>query len=229
VKAAITAFVDKDDLSRPQRLLAHTIKGLSLARFCLFHPFDGFLKVKAMGRAALPAAAIILSAVVATYVASRQYTGFIFNTADLTRINLWMEIASVLVPFTLWCVVNWALTTLMDGKGKFLEIVAGTAFALLPMFLIPAPLIVVSNYITAEEGSFYYFFQVIAMLWTAALILLGAVMTIHDYDFSKSFWTCVLTVAGIAFVLFLAFLAINLSEQVVRFVDEIVTELLYRT
>lgn len=229
VKAAITAFVDKDDLSRPQRLLAHTIKGLSLARFCLFHPFDGFLKVKAMGTAALPAAAIILSAVVATYVASRQYTGFIFNTADLTRINLWMEIASVLVPFTLWCVVNWALTTLMDGKGKFLEIVAGTAFALLPMFLIPAPLIVVSNYITAEEGSFYYFFQVIAMLWTAALILLGAVMTIHDYDFSKSFWTCVLTVAGIAFVLFLAFLAINLSEQVVRFVDEIVTELLYRT
>jgi len=54
-------------------------------------------------------------------------------------------------------------------------------------------------------------------------------MTIHDYDFTKSFWTCVLTVAGIGFVLFLTFLAVNLSEQVVLFVNDIVTELLYRT
>jgi len=54
-------------------------------------------------------------------------------------------------------------------------------------------------------------------------------MTIHDYDFTKAFWTCVLTVAGIGFVLFLAFLGINLSEQVVMFVNEIITELLYRT
>src|SRR5690606_3531550 len=48
-------------------------------------------------------------------------------------------------------------------------------------------------------------------------------------DFTKAFWTCVLTVAGIGFVLFLAFLGMNLSEQVVMFVNEIITELLYRT
>src|SRR5690606_2003486 len=127
-----------------------------------------------IGTASLPASLIILFLVVATYVASRQYTGFIFNTADLTRINLLMEFASVLVPFLLWCTVNWALTTLMDGKGTFLDIVSATSVALLPMVLIPAPLIVVSNYITAEEGTFYYFFQVLAMLWSAILIVFGA-------------------------------------------------------
>jgi len=228
-RAEIAAFIEAPDHSGPKKLLADTLAGLRLARYAIFHPYEGFHRLKLMGTSALPSAFIILFAVVGTYVAARQYTGFIFNTADLTRVNLYLEVASVLVPFTLWCVVNWALTTLMDGKGKFWEIVAGTAFALLPMFLIQAPLIVVSNYITAEEGSFYYFFQAIGTLWTGVLILLGAVMTIHDYDFTKAFWTCVLTVAGIGFVLFLAFLGINLSEQVVMFVNEIITELLYRT
>lgn len=218
-----------DDIQRPTGLGAQIILGLRLARFAVFHPNEGFHKLKQLGNASLPSAMIILFAVVATYVASRQYTGFIFNTADLTRINLPMEIASVLVPFVLWSMVNWALTTLMDGKGKFWEIVSATSFSLIPMVLIPAPLIVISNYITIEEGSFYYFFQTLALLWSGVLILFGGVMTTHEYDLTKSVWTCVLTVAGIGFVLFLSFLGINLSEQVLMFVDELITELLYRT
>lgn len=226
IMAAIAAA---DEIERPEGLAAQIRLGMRLARYALFHPTEGFHKIKQLGSASLPTAMIILFLVVATYVASRQYTGFIFNTADLTRINLLMEIASVLIPFVLWSMVNWALTTLMEGKGKFWEIVSATAYALLPMFLIPAPLIVISNYITLEEGSFYYFFQTIAMLWTGVLILFGAVMTTHEYDLSKSVWTCIFTIAGIGFVLFLAFLGINLSEQVLMFVNELVTELLYRT
>lgn len=228
-REAMAAIAAADEIERPTNLWAQLVLGFRLARFSLFHPTEGFFKLKQIGTASLPASLIILFLVVATYVASRQYTGFIFNTADLTRINLLMEFASVLVPFLLWCTVNWALTTLMDGKGTFLDIVSATSVALLPMVLIPAPLIVVSNYITAEEGTFYYFFQVLAMLWSAILIVFGAVMTTHEYDLSKSVWTCVFTVAGMGFVLFLSFLGINLSEQVAMFVNELVTELLYRT
>ena len=66
------------------------------------------------------------------------------------------------------------------------------------------------------------------MLWTG-FDPFWRVMTTHEYDLSKSVWTCIFTVAGIGFVLFLAFLGINLSEQVLMFVNELVTELLYRT
>lgn len=229
LSASMAAIAAADEIERPTSLSSQIVFGLRLARYALFHPTEGFHKLKQLGNASLPAAIIILFLVVATYVASRQYTGFIFNTADLTRINLLAEIASVLVPFALWAMVNWALTTLMDGKGKFWDIVSATAFALLPMVLIPAPLIVISNYITMEEGSFYYFFHTLAVLWSGILILFGAVMTTHEYDLTKSVWTCVITVAGIGFVLFLSFLAINLSEQVLMFVNELVSELLYRT
>lgn len=206
-----------------------TLAFLRYAFYVIFHPGEGFFQLKKAGKRPLPAAMTILVLVISTYVAARQYTGFIFNTADLTRLNLLMEVASVLVPFALWAGVNWALTTLMDGKGKLVDIVIATAFALLPIVLTHAPMILVSNYITAEEGALYEFVRTLGTLWSGVLIVFGAVMTTHEYDFSKAVWTCVLTVAGMAFVLFLGFLGINLSEQVYLFISEIVSEFLYRT
>lgn len=204
------------------------VDSLRYAFYVIFHPSEGFLQLK--GRpGAFSAATIILIGLIGTYVAARQYTGFIFNTADLTRLNLFMEIMSVLVPFALWCVVNWALTTLMDGKGTLKDIYIATAYALLPIILVRVPMIVASNYITMEEGSFYHFFNVLSTLWAGVLVVFGAVMMTHEYDVSKAVWTCIFTVAGMAFVMFLALLSINLSEQVVMFVDQIITEMLYRT
>jgi len=90
-------------------------------------------------------------------------------------------------------------------------------------------MIAASHYITAEEGTFYHFVKSLGTLWTGVLVVFGAVMTTHEYDVPKSFWTCILTAAGVGFVMFLGFLAVNLSEQVYLFVNEVVTELLYRT
>ena len=215
--------------SRIGRGLVDTLSALRFAFWVIVHPIEGFVELKKGRKGALAASCVILGLVIATSVAAQQYTGFIFNTRDLTRINLPMEVASVLIPFFLWCGVNWALTTLMDGKGTFREIVIATAYALLPLVIFGAPTIVMSNYITAEEEAFYRFFQTLGVLWTGVLILVGAVMITHEYEFTKAVWTSVLTIAGMAFVLFLAFLCINLSEQVYLFASEIVAELLYRT
>jgi len=67
------------------------------------------------------------------------------------------------------------------------------------------------------------------VLWTAVLVVFGAVMTTHEYDFAKTIWTCLLTIFGMAFAMFLGFLFINLSEQVFNFINDIVVELMYRT
>jgi len=197
--------------------------------YVILHPGEGFFQLKQAGKRPLGAALAILAAVTATFVAATPYTGFIFNHSDLTRVNVLMEAASVLVPFLLWTGVNWALTTLMDGKGRWVDIVIATSFAALPLVLTHAPMIAASHYITAEEGTFYHFVKSLGTLWTGVLVVFGAVMTTHEYDVPKSFWTCILTAAGVGFVMFLGFLAVNLSEQVYLFVNEVVTELLYRT
>ena len=67
-----------------------------------------------------------------------------------------------------------------------------------------------------EEGSFYYFFRPLGTLWAGILIVFGAVMTTHEYDLSKAVWTASLRWPAWASSSFLAFLAINLSEQVLH-------------
>ena len=143
---------------------------------------------------------------VGTYVFARQYTGFIFNPTDLTKLSLLKEAFNIVVPFILWAGVNWALTTLMDGKGTFRDIYIATAYSLVPLILTVIPLTVLSNYITAEEGAFYYLLLSMGTLWAGIILFAGGVMTTHEYEFGKAFYTCIFTVAGMAFAMFLGFL-----------------------
>lgn len=194
----------------------------------IFHPFDGFYEIKYRKRGSLPAAFVIIILVTITYTLMHQYTGFLFNYNDPKDLNIIVEFASVLLPFFLWAGVNWAFTTLMSGKGTFKEIIISTAYALLPIVLINLPLIIVSNYLILDEGAFYYLLISIAMLWSGALIFIGAVMITHEYSIGKSIFTTILTLAGMVFTVFLGMLILNLCESVYRFVNEIFTEIVYR-
>ena len=200
---------------------------LTYAKHVIFHPFDGFWDLKHEKRGTMGAALSILGLVAVTHVVMRQYTGFIFNPRDLSQLNIVVEVISVLVPFFLWAIVNWALTTLMDGKGTLKDIVIATCYALTPFVVINLPLTVVSNYLTLQEGIFYHFLGITATLWTASLIFIGT-MTIHDYDTAKNSWTCLLTIVGIGIVLFLGLLFVNVLNVVAGFVSSVYAELILR-
>lgn len=216
-------------LPKQKGLIGQTLESLRFGLYTTIHPIEGFNRLKTEKRGTISAALIVLVLVVLTYIFARQYTGFIFNTSDLTRLNVIVESLSVLVPFILWCGINWALTTLMEGKGTFRDIVIATAFALIPLVLTVIPLTVLSNYITQEEGAFYYLLMSLGTLWAGVLVVIGAVMTTHEYDMPKTVFTCICTIAGMGFALFLGFLFISLSEQVILFAREVITELMYRT
>lgn len=209
--------------------LRRTAESLKFSLNVIVHPIDGFERLKKDGMGTVPAATIILGLVVASFVFSRQYTGFIFNTADLSKINLLMEIGSVVVPFLLWCMVNWALTTLMEGKGTFKDVYIATGFALVPVILTVVPLTIVSNFLIAEEGTFYQLFMTLGLSWAVILLIVGAVMVTHNYSFKKTVFTCISTIMGMAFALFIGMLFVSLSEQVILFVRQVVTEVVHRT
>lgn len=206
-----------------------TLNSLRFGLYIIFHPFDGFERLKKEQRGTPLAATIILALVVLTFVFARQYTGFIFNRADLSKINLLVEIGSVVLPFLLWTFVNWALTTLMEGKGTLRDVYIASAFALIPVILTVVPLTVISNFLIAEEGAFYYMLMSLGLGWAVVLLVVGATMVTHEYDFSKTIFTCISTLLGMAFALFLGLLFIALTEQVVLFVRQLITEAIHRT
>lgn len=193
----------------------------------IFHPFDGFWDLKYEKRGNTASASVILFFVVMTYIFMRQSTGFIFNTRDPSRLNILLELSSIVVPFFLWCSVNWALTTLMDGKGTFRDIYVATAYALVPLILINVPLTIVSNYITIEEGSFYYFLLAVAVIWAMLLLFFGTMVT-HHYDVGKTLLTTILIVVGIGAVIFIGLLFFSVINLMIGFASSIRTELLLR-
>ncbi|SEN70821.1 Yip1 domain-containing protein [Amphibacillus marinus] len=190
-------------------------------------PFDGFWDLQREQRGSLRAALTIVLLTIATYIFRRQYTGFLFNYNQITRLNIVLEVISVLLPFLLWCVANWCLTTLADGEGTFIEIFNATAYALTPIVLINLPLIPISYLITSEEGAFYYFFLTISLIWTVCLIILSTMIT-HQYSMKKTFLTITGILIGMAVMVFIGLLFTSVIQQIFGFFYVIYREIVFR-
>jgi hypothetical protein len=203
------------------------LRSLAYSFHLIFHPFDGFWDLKHEKRGSLKAANVILVLLMITYILRRQFTGFLFNLNDLTKLNIYVEILSVLVPFGLWCVANWCLTTLMDGEGSMKDIWITTAYALVPIILINLPLILLSNVITIEEEAFYKFFAILSLVWSGGLLLFGT-MTVHQYSFTKTVITCIAILVGMGVMIFIALLFLHLIQVILSFAVSIYREITFR-
>lgn len=194
----------------------------------IFHPFDGFWDLKHEQRGSVSAATIIAGASAFTYVIMRQYTGFVFNELDLTRFNILVEVGSVLVPFLLWCIVNWALTTIMQGKGTLKDVYIASSYALIPFVIINLPLTLVSNFLIWEEAPLYYLVLVVSVVWSIMLLIFGTMVT-HDYTLGKTAYTVVLILAGMLFCLFIGILFVSLLDRIYLFLNDLYAEYALRT
>jgi hypothetical protein len=203
------------------------LRSLRYTLYLIFHPFDGFWDLKHEKKGNLKAALIIVALVGITFILRRQLTGFVLNEVKLQELNIVVEISSVALPFFLWCVANWCLTTLMDGEGSFRDIVITSAFALAPFVLINIPLIIFSNVITLEEAAFYHFFDILALVWAGILLFLGT-SVVHQYSMGKTFLTCICIIVGMGLIIFIALLFFSLLRQIFSFIYTIYKEIALR-
>jgi hypothetical protein len=194
----------------------------------IVHPFDGFWDMKYEGRGKVRVALAVLLLVVITMILQKQYAGFLVNFNDPRVLNSLNDLEFTVLPFFLWCISNWSITTLMEGEGKFKEIVMATAYALVPLILINLPMIVASRFMAQEETAFYYLFNSIAVIWFLYLLFVG-IMTVHQYTAAKTVLTMILTVLVMGIIVFLGTLAYSLVQQIIWFVVDIYRELIFRT
>ncbi|MBT2284827.1 YIP1 family protein [Paenibacillus polymyxa] len=194
----------------------------------IFHPIDAFWDLKSDNRGRLLVAFAALVLTIIMMILQKQYAGFLVNYIDPRTINSIIEIATVAVPFFLWCTANWAVTTLMEGEGKFKEIVLATGYSLIPVILIYAPMIVISRFMVQEETAFYYLFNSIAFFWFVLLLFIG-MMTVHQYTVIRTIITMVLTLIVMGIIVFLGALVFSMLQQLYEFGYNIYRELIFRT
>lgn len=203
------------------------LRGLRYVFYLIFHPFNGFWDLKHEKKGNLGSAFVIVGLLGVTFILRRQATGFIFNTVNLLELNIFVEIMSVILPFALWCVANWSLTTLLDGEGSIKDIIITSAYALAPLVIINLPLILVSNVITLDEGAFYYFFISLSVVWAGALMLVGT-SVVHQYSMTKTLFCTVAIVIGMGLIIFIGMLFFSLIQQVWSFIYTVYKEISLR-
>ncbi|WJH37416.1 YIP1 family protein [Paenibacillus sp. CC-CFT747] len=195
--------------------------------YTMIHPFNGFWEMKYEHKGRIKIAFAILFALVVFLIIKQQYSGFVVNFSNPAEWNSLDTLKFVVLPFVLWCVANWSLTTLMDGEGKFREIVMATAYALMPFLVIYLPQTLYSNVITQNEASFYYLLDGLALVWFIWLLFVGT-MTVHQYTPSKTVATMLLTLVVIGIMLFLGVLFFSMLQQMISFAISIFRELSFR-
>jgi len=193
----------------------------------VLHPIKAINELKHENKGSIGLSVIILVLYFVSQVFSYTETGYIFNYNRPERLSLPMVFATTVLPVLLWCVANWSICTLMDGEGKFSEIFISTSYSIMPLVVTTVPVALISKVLTLEEGPFLTIFSTFLTLWIAINLFVSS-MVVHQYTFSKTVASMLLTVFGIAVILFLTVLLFSLFQQVYTFFATVTQEILFR-
>lgn len=206
---------------------ANYFKSLKFSLYCITHPLDGFWDLSHEKRGSIAAANTILILVLAARITKLQFTSFLFMKVYWPEINIFLYLASVVFPLALWCVGNWALTTLFDGKGRLSQVYMATCYGMTPYPLIQFPLIILSNVVTVEEGAFYSVLSAFSIIWSAILILAG-MSQIHEYKMSKNLLFTVITGFAMLVMIFILLLFFSMISSGIAYFISLGREILFR-
>lgn len=207
--------------------ISHYSKTLQYSLYVITHPLDGFWDLTHEKRGSMAAANTIVLLTVLARIMKLQFTSFLFIQVYWENINIFLYIASILFPLSLWCVGNWGLTTLFDGKGKLKQVYMATAYALTPYPLIQFPLIIFSNVVTVEEGAFYSVAAVLSLLW-AGILIICAMTQIHEYSLSKTILFTIATLFAMLVMIFILLLFFSMISQGIAYFVSFVREIMFR-
>lgn len=205
----------------------HYFATLKFALYCITHPLDGFWDLTHEKRGSIAAANTILILTLLVRVMKLRYTSFIFMTVYWEGINIFLYLASVLFPLALWVVGNWALTTLFDGKGRLGQVYMATCYALTPYPLMQFPLMIFSNFVTVDERQFYTVLSGVSLVW-AGLLILAAMMQIHEYSLGKNVLFTIASLFAMLVMVFILLLFFSMITQGISYFISLGREILFR-
>lgn len=197
------------------------------AFYVMFHPFDGFWDLTHEHKGSIGAANFFVILLLVGRLLTLQFTNMMFMKVYWPRVNIFQQCASLLLPLGIYCICNWGLTTLFDGKGTLKDVYIATAYALVPYIIGMFVVIPLSNILTMEEGALYTVIQSFMLVWSALLLVIGMVQ-IHDFGLGKTLLFLLMTVLGMAIVIFLILLFLTLVGDGVGYFVSVYKEINFR-
>lgn len=151
-------------------------------------------------------------------------TGFSFNTERAIDYNIFITLLQAFGIICVCAIANWAVCTLIEGKGRLIDIFCMMCYSMLPFVISQFVYVILSNVMTLEEQAFLTVIELAGIIWSGILVFVGF-MSIHQFSFSKNVLSVLITVFGIAVIIFLAIMFVGLMQQVVSFIKSIWSEI----
>ena len=186
--------------------------------YTVTHPSDGYYWIRHREKGSVGIAVLLVLIFGLSFVVSM---------INVRSVNLLPEIGGVLLLYVLLCVGNWSITCLMDGEGRFKDIMIAIGYAMLPMIVTYTLATIVSQFLADNEQAFYGIIMTIGVAYTLIMALTG-IMQVHNYTLGKTLLTLLLTLVAVFIIIFLVMLVANFIGQVVAFFQSIYTELIFR-
>lgn len=200
-------------------------KSLNLMFSAALHPSNTFTDIKEKHLGSLPLCLLLLVLYYVVTVMKTISGGFLFTYYDPASFNSIIVLIRSVGLVVLWIVANWLISTLLGGKGKMKEIVIVTCYSLQPLIAEGIIYIILSNVLLPNEASFLQILSIIATIYFC-IMLVNGMLKMHDYSMGKFLWTTLLTVIGMAIIVFLLIMLIILIQQFGAFLATLVTEVL---
>lgn len=195
--------------------------------YVISHPFDGFYEVRHRGKGSVPVALLLIFLFGLSFSLNRRYASFVVSLINPRYVDTRTEIIGVFLAVLLFATANWSITCLMEGEGRFKDILTVIGYSMLPMVLTYVPVTIISQFIASDEEGIYYLLMNISAIFFVLLLLVG-IMIIHNFSFGKTLITLALTFVALLIIIFIILLMISLINQVWLFLESAYTELILR-
>lgn len=196
--------------------------------YIMRHPIEGFDQMIYKKSGDVKVGITIALAGFLTLIIDRQLKGFSFNgDVKLDDINILFLLSKSVILYFLFTLINWAVCTLLDGKGRLKDIWIVVTYSLLPYIVFTLLGVVLSNFFKIDEGIFIDWIVILGQLWSVLLIIKG-LEAVHHYSIPQTVLSIAATLLGILIVIFLFVLLLSLTQQIVGFGVTIVKELMLR-
>ncbi|TVP95660.1 MAG: hypothetical protein EA374_03435 [Acholeplasmatales bacterium] len=204
-----------------KKLVAELTYGLHVFK----RPDDMIFGIKRLHKTSYLSATLFFMMFIMVYLINMYATGFLFRNADLSGVILQVSLVTGL--FLLYVLVNYLVSTLLDGEGRFKDIFIASCYVLIPFILLTPPMTLVSNVLTYNEQFIYDFYNLIVVGWTLFLLVFS-IKSVHNYKFWETFKTLLIIVFGMFILILIGLLVYSFIGQLLEFIASIIREVVYR-
>ncbi|MBR6359659.1 MAG: YIP1 family protein [Lachnospiraceae bacterium] len=192
--------------------------------YMMSSPFKAFDDMKYEDAGSLPFAIVLMVLCGWLGLVNARYKGFLMNTQDINNINVPLILVSSVMARLIFVIANWASGVLMDGKGTLKNVFKFTMYSMYPYIILSFLAVFLSRVCVYEETGMVMVVSGIG-LFLNAFYMFVAIVTVHQYSFSKGIGSVIASAVGMAIVIFIILLFASLLTGFVNDMGTIVDEM----